>query len=108
MEFEGKLGGDVWIGPLLKRKSYIEADSFPVCLRGPAIRRFHNARTAAGANDKSIGAVLQSVGPLRQHSCQHLRFTIIPAHRTILVDARRSEEHDSVADLLAPEVRKRL
>src|SRR5580692_1143629 len=68
VELEGQPAGNVGVGPLLVRQSYVEADSPSARLRGAAICGFHNSAPSARADRVSVSVRGETPGPLGHES----------------------------------------
>ena len=77
----------------------------PASLRA-AIGRFHDAGTAAGADDEAVPRLAAVLGaayhrrPFGYQPRQFPRFVVVAAERAVFLNPCRSEEHDRVLDLL--------
>src|SRR6202030_2587879 len=73
-------GTDVRVWPLLMRQFDAQTDGFAAGLRGAAVGRFHNARTASGTDDKAPGMLTESQRPSGDAAGKFPRLFVIARH----------------------------
>src|SRR5579862_6655673 len=80
MEAEIQVFGDVGIGALLVRELDAESDRRAACVEGAAVRRFHDSRAAARADDEALRVHPERHGPARDAAREFTRYFVITRH----------------------------
>ena len=80
VELEVQVGRDVRVGNLLEGQIDVQPDGLAASLECAAVGRFHDARSAAGANHKAVARLADGLGPFRDQEGQLARGLVIARH----------------------------